>query len=157
VPLSDCTLRGPWSRAQIESFLEDTDIPVRLGVVSPSGWPTVLSLWFLTQDGEIVCATQQGASVIRALEANDRCAFEIAGDTPPYFGVRGRGRARLDLTGSSSVLHALIDRYLGSKDSSLARWLLSRVETEVCIRIDPVNVTSWDYRERMTTDSGGAS
>lgn len=48
------------------------------------------------------------------------------------------------------VLRALIARYYGSEDSELARWLLSRSDAEVAIRIEPIRMSSWDYRKRMT-------
>jgi hypothetical protein len=46
-------------------------------------------------------------------------------------------------------LGELIDRYLGDRDSDLARWLLSRADGEVAIRLRPRWITSWDFSARM--------
>jgi nitroimidazol reductase NimA-like FMN-containing flavoprotein (pyridoxamine 5'-phosphate oxidase superfamily) len=147
--LLDCPITGTWGRDEVTLYLDDTVIPIRLAVTSPTGWPIVLSLWFVREEGQLLCATQQSASVVRALRENERCAFEIARDAPPYHGVRGRGRVTLDTQSAPRVLETLVDRYLPSRDEPLARWLLSRVASEVCIRIDPLRIASWDYRKRM--------
>ncbi len=47
------------------------------------------------------------------------------------------------------VLDSLIRRYLGGTDSSLAQWLLGRIDEEVVLRIRPSWITSWDFSARM--------
>jgi len=48
------------------------------------------------------------------------------------------------------VLEQLADRYLEGRDRRLRQWLLSRVQTEVILRITPRRVTSWDFQRRMS-------
>ncbi len=151
--LRDAAIRGPWSRAEAERWLGEAVIPLRLAVQAPSGWPLVLSLWFVARDGRLLCATQRSAHVVAALEHDPRCAFEVAPDTPPYRGVRGRATVAITPDREGAVLAALCPRYLGSTDGDLARWLLSRAADEVVLELDPRRVTTWDYRERM---AGGA-
>ena len=43
----------------------------------------------------------------------------------------------------------LLARYQGDLESDLARWLLSRVESEVAVSIEPGPLRSWDYSDRM--------
>ncbi len=143
-------MRGPWSAAEIDAFLDDARIPIRLGCTGASGAPVVLSLWFLPRDGALWCATQRDARVVSFLSGDPRCAFEVAADTAPYRGVRGQGRASLDTARGPEVLRGLVDRYLGTEHSPFARWLLSRSENEVAIRIEPERLRSWDFTERMT-------
>jgi len=50
---------------------------------------------------------------------------------------------------SEPVLEKLIERYLISTDSSLAKWLLSHPQLESTIKIVPEWITSWDYSNRM--------
>ena len=57
--------------------------------------------------------------------------------------------ATLISEGAGDVLNQVIDRYLGETNSSLAQWLLSRVDDEVIIRVEPQRFFSWDYRNRM--------
>jgi len=139
---------GPWDRAAVEGFLRSTVIPVRLATRG-STWPLVQSLWFLFDDSALWCCTQRDSVVAKRLRSDPRCAFEIAGDHPPYRGVRGTGEAVLDPGPAADVLERLIGRYLADGESSLATWLRSRVTDEVAIRIGTLTVSSWDYANRM--------
>jgi hypothetical protein len=47
------------------------------------------------------------------------------------------------------VLGELLDRYVGGRDSALARRLLAHADDEVAIRVAPTRLASWDYTERM--------
>ncbi|MEL0112097.1 MAG: hypothetical protein VW835_10235 [Rickettsiales bacterium] len=101
---------GPWSPAEVQSYLEEAVIPIRVSAVSSVGWPSVVSLWFQYDGGLLYCACRRNARVVGLLRQNPRCAFEIAGETPPYFGVRGQGEAEIDGTQGAERLRGLIDR-----------------------------------------------
>ena len=73
-------------------------------------------------------------------------------DTPPYRGVRGQARASVIRGEGGRLLGELIDRYVGARDSRLARRLLTGAADEVTIRITPTRLASWDYTERMRGD-----
>lgn len=135
--------------AQIESHLESARIPLRLACADSSGHPLVLSLWYVWFEEALWCATSPRARVVHRLRREPRCGFEVAGDIPPYRGVRGRGRADLIPERGAEILSALVDRYLGTTDSKFARWLLARGPLEVAIRIEPEQLSSWDFTERM--------
>jgi len=147
--MNTATLSGPWSAARAARFLTEQAIPLRLGCLTASGWPLVVSHWFLYRDGMLWCATQASAKVVGYLRAEPRCSFEVATNDPPYRGVRGQGRAHLEPAAGDAVLRGLIDRYLGSDDSAFATWLLSRAGDEMAIRIEPHRVRSWDFSRRM--------
>lgn len=142
-------LAGPWSRQRIERFFAEQAIPLRIGCRSSRGWPVVASHWYLYRDGALWCATQAGAKVVRHLRADPRCGFEVATNGLPYRGVRGQAQARIVPEAGPQILRELIDRYLGSQQSALAAWLLSRDATEVAIRLEPLRLRSWDYTRRM--------
>jgi hypothetical protein len=154
MPLSSAPRSGPWDTAEITAHLDAARIPLRLATTAPSGWPVVLSLWFVRDGDELLCATQESASIVQALLADGRCAFEVAGDQPPYHGVRGRARVTVVPDENLAVLRALVTRYLGSADGTFARWLLGRTSPEVVLRLDPVELSSWDYRARMAPAAG---
>ena len=139
---------GPWDRSQIQAFLDDTVIPIRIASAGRTS-PLVQSLWFLYDEDALWCASQVDSVLTRRLHADPRCGFEIAGDLPPYRGVRGSGRAELLPERAATVLPRLISRYLGDEPSPLASWLLSRVDSEVAIRISDLRVTSYDFTSRM--------
>ena len=138
-----------WDQQQINRFLADAVIPIRLACIDRDGDPLVCSLWYLYADDALWCATQQTANVIALLEANPRCGFEVAPETMPYRGVRGQGKVALSAELGPGTLLRLLDRYLGTRDSGFATWLIARSSTEVAIRIEPTWMTSWDFSKRM--------
>ncbi len=141
---------------EIARYLTDIHIPLRLACVTTAGWPLVLSLWFLYEDGHLYCATPETATTVALLRAEPRCGFEVAADTPPYCGVRGRAEATILPERGDEVLGRLLRRYLGGLDSPLARRLRERETPEVALQLRPVSVTTWDFRGRMR-DSVGES
>ena len=149
-------LRGPWSDEEVRAYLEAAVIPMRIGVESVSGWPLVLSLWFVVDGQELLGATRPDSTLVRCLERRPRCAFEVAADAPPYCGVRGRARVELDRTAGSTTLDRLLVRYLGSTETPLGERLRARADDEVCLRLAPVSLVSWDYGRRMASSVGGS-
>lgn len=134
---------------EYKEYLEKTRIPLRLSCRTESGWPVGLSLWYLYEDGRLYCATQRSTKVVSYLENDPRCAFEIAGDLPPYCGVRGPARGVIDDQIGVEVLEKLLHRYVGGLDNTLARKLLAKSETEVALVIEAVQVFSWNFTPRM--------
>jgi hypothetical protein len=141
--------KGPWSENEIERFIQETRVPLRLACNGASGHPVIASLWFLPRDGTMWCATQRTASVVSHLRRDRCCAFEVAPETAPYRGVRGQALAELHDERGEEILRLLIDRYLEDPNSRLARWLLSRARQDTAIAIEPLTLLSWDFRERM--------
>lgn len=133
----------------IAAYLDAVRIPLRLACDTHSGWPFVLSLWFLHEDGRLLCATNASARVVSYLRREPRCAFEVASDDPPYCGVRGQARAEIVPQRGEEVLRRLLARYLGGEDSALAQRLLARRHEEVAIVLSPVNLFTWNFSRRM--------
>ena len=138
-----------WDQQSIDAFLRSTVIPVRLACSDAEGVPLICSLWYLYDNEVIWCATQQSAAIVRLIEDQRQCGFEIAPEAMPYRGVRGQGKVTLLSDEGEAVLLRLIDRYLGKRDSDFAQWLVRRAETEVAIKIQPDWFTSWDFSRRM--------
>ena len=148
------TIRGPWSPEQIAVFLDQAVIPMRIGGDTGSGAPLVLSVGFLPEGPELLGATRPTSTLVRCLERQPVCGFEIAGDSPPYRGVRGRAVVELDQTSGAATLDRLLTRYLGGIENPLgARWR-AHADDEVCLRLRPVSFTSWDYSGRMASSLG---
>ncbi len=139
------------ANVSLERYLTETRIPLRLSCISDSGWPVVLSLWYLFEDGSLYCATPKQARVVKYLMKEPRCAFEVASDQPPYCGVRGRALATIDQERGGEILERLLKRYLSNTDNSLAQQLLSRSQPEVAIRLEPVSSHTWNFSDRMAT------
>ena len=133
----------------VGKFLSDFGGPLRIATNTESGFPVICSLWYQHQDELLLCATQRDSLLVQHLERDSRCAFELSVNEAPYYGLRGRGVAEISSDGAEDLLEALASRYLGDEDTPFRAWLRSRVETEVCIRISPTWITTWDYRQRM--------
>lgn len=141
-------ISGKWKLKTIESYLKDSVIPLRLSVITPSGYPLVVSMWFVYEEQVIWCAAQKDSALVSHLTKNCNCGFEVAPNEPPYMGVRGKGKVEIADKGIEK-LEALIDRYLDENNKGLAEWLLSRSSNEVAIKIRPECLYSWDYSGRM--------
>lgn len=142
-----------WNTGQIEQFLKSAILPARISCITFDGYPYVMSLWFLYHAQRLYCSVQKKTSISKWLQKNPLCGFEIAGDNPPYKGVRGRGEVLITGAVINPVLPSLVDKYLGSRTSPLAISLLSREETELTLTIKPSWMTSWDYSKRMVEPS----
>ena len=143
------------SQIQVSDFLKgcgnyEKIIPIRLSCITKNDWPLVLSLWYTIKDGKIYCATQKDAKIVKHLQNNPRCAFEISADSPPYYGWRGRGTVKLKKENADEILLILIKKYLKDPDSSLAKLLLKKRSNEISIEITPEKIYSWDYSKRMS-------
>ncbi|WP_135821312.1 pyridoxamine 5'-phosphate oxidase family protein [Halostella litorea] len=143
------TFTGRWSREEAESFLRETTVPVRLACERPDGSLWMLSLWFRYRGGALWCATASDADVVDYLRRDDRVAFEVSTNDPPYRGVRGEGAATVAGDDDKELLRELLERYLGGTESSLARRLLDDGRDEATVRVDPNRVYSWDFSDRM--------
>jgi len=142
-------LTGVWTEQEIAAFMDAAIIPLRLALLDDTGDPLVLSLWFLPDEGSLWCATNRNARVVRFLERDPRCGFELAADAPPYRGVRGQGLATLHPSAGETILRRLLERYAINLASGLARMLIAKADQEVAIRITPLRLTSWDFSRRM--------
>jgi nitroimidazol reductase NimA-like FMN-containing flavoprotein (pyridoxamine 5'-phosphate oxidase superfamily) len=141
--------QGCWSGEEVASHLDRSLIPLRLAVHDSRGSPWVLSLWFLYENGALWCATNAKAKLISYLQADPQCGFEVAGETPPYKGIRGKGQATLVPERGGEILLRLLERYEIDLASPLAKSLLAKVEQEVAVCITPSRISSWDFSSRM--------
>lgn len=136
---------------EVQEYLETVHIPIRLASKTKTGWPVVVSLWYLYQNGVLYCATQASAKIVQYLQIDERVAFEIAEDRPPYCGVRGQAKASIDREMGKDILEKLLYRYLGNTDNNLAKKLLAKSETEVAIVLEPRRIYTWNFSNRMAS------
>ncbi|PCR89867.1 pyridoxamine 5'-phosphate oxidase family protein [Natrinema ejinorense] len=144
--------RGAWTEDEAEAFLQEATIPIRIATHRPDGSLWVVTLWYRYRNGSLECATGANADIVRFLRHDPEIAFDISTNRIPYRGIRGNGTVDIAPDGKP-VLRDLVERYLGGADSSLAQWLLADDREEVGIRIEPREIYSWDYADRMREDS----
>ncbi|NHN47136.1 pyridoxamine 5'-phosphate oxidase family protein [Halostella sp. JP-L12] len=147
--------RGAWTEGEVEAFLQEVTIPIRIAAHRPDESLWMVALWYRYRDGAFECATGATADVVRYLRNDSGVAFEVSTNDVPYRGVRGNGTAALSPDEGKAVLRDLVERYLGGTDSELGEWLLGDDREEVRIRIEPREVYSWDYSERMGETGDG--
>lgn len=143
------TVKGAWTATTLEEFLMDSTIPIRIATSRGDGSLWLVTLWYRFRNGAFECATWANADVVRFLQNDSEVAFDVSTNKPPYQGVRGNGTASLSQDDNKEVLESLVTRYLGGTDSSLANWLLSDTRDETKIRIQPHELYTWDYSDRM--------
>ncbi|MFU8841400.1 MAG: pyridoxamine 5'-phosphate oxidase family protein [Nitriliruptoraceae bacterium] len=147
---------GPWDRARVAAWLDQARIPVRLAVLAPRG-PLVVSLWFRFDGEALWCATRDTADIVGHIRADPRVGLEVAGDLPPYRGVRGTGRVALRPEAGVATLDTLLTRYLDARNAALAdRLRAGAARGEVALRIAALRLTSWDFSGRMQAQDGDA-
>ena len=124
-------------------------VPLRLACLTNSGWPMIVPLWFKFLNDRFYCATQENAKIISYLKKDNRCAFEISSEIPPYKGIRGQGKSIIKNELGIEILQTVIEKYIPKKDTNLKKYLLERKENEVAIEIIPIKIFYWDYTNRM--------
>lgn len=134
---------------EIDKFISDSKIPIRIAFMKSTNSPSVISLWYVCNNGKIYCATQKTAKIVSYLKKNPACGFEIAADKPPYKGVRGEGTVQILNETGAYVLDLLMDKYLEKKESTLSKLLRDNSKTEVAIEITPQKIFQYDYSKRM--------
>lgn len=148
------THTGVWSDDRLETFLRESTIPMRIATRRPDGSLWMVTLWYRYRDGVFECATGAGADIVRFLRTDPEVAFDVSTNDPPYRGVRGNGTARIAPDADKATLRSLLDRYLRDTESPFAERLLSGDREELQIRIEPDELHSWDYTDRMqSTDT----
>lgn len=142
-------ISGAYTREEVDTFLTETAVPIRLACETPKGRLWMVSLWFRYDEGAIACATARSADLVAYLEHRDHVAFEVSTNEPPYRGVRGNGSVSISEDEGKELLRELLVRYLGGTDSALTRRLLDRSEEEIALELVPETVYGWDFSDRM--------
>jgi hypothetical protein len=138
-----------WDEDQIIKFLENAEIPIRLSFLNKAKEPQICSLWYQYDNGVICCASHKNSFLIKQLKHNTNISFEVSSNEYPYKGIRGKAEIELSMINAENILGKLISKYLGSNNSKLSSWLMSRIDDEYVIKIIPTVVNSWDFSDRM--------
>ena len=139
---------GAWTGAEIERFLAETRVPLRLSFQSKNGL-LIVPIWFEYQANRFLSCSPNDSLLVKALRARPQVAFDVSTNDLPYQGVRGRGTAQCSVTSDKAALERLLHRYVASTDNNLSKWLLNRRGAEALIEVEVGWITSWDFNNRM--------
>jgi len=126
-------------------------IPMRLGMVDGKGWPVVMPVWHVFEDGVFRVAAGRTSHKANVLRANPRAYFTIdtggaSGDTR---GVRGPADVRLvdDVTLAVDVARKGLLKYTGTDKDSYADEILklARDGGMSVIELTPLRFGAFSY------------
>ncbi len=98
--------------------------------------------------GNLLC-NKKTAKIVSYLQNNPKCGFKIAMDKPPYKGTRGTWHVKIIQNQEQEILKILMKKYLGSKESTLSRYLNNNSEAKIALEILPQNIFNYYYSKRM--------
>jgi PPOX class probable F420-dependent enzyme len=81
--------------AEMERFLDEPGHLLRIGTIDEDGYPSVLPIWFIRQDDDIVFTPRGPAVFLADIRRDPRVGLSIDEDPLPYRKVTVRGRARI--------------------------------------------------------------
>lgn len=140
--------QSSWNASEIEKYLLASKDPMRFSVMNKDGFPLICSIWHWYEAGYLYAVSHKNSLLIKTLEENNKCAFDISVNAPPYLGVRGKGIAEIQKD-AGIYLPKLIDKFLGAKYQSLQHFLTGRLGDERLIKIEIQSISSWDFSDRM--------
>ena len=140
------------SEEQLE-LLESERIVV-VASQGPRGWPHVMPLWYVLQDGEVWIYTYAKSQKVRNLERDPRASLLIE-TGHEYAELRGieieaEAEIRRDHEAVFELGKKLTLRYAegeASIDEEAAQALEAQARKRVGIRFEPKRIATWDHRK----------
>jgi nitroimidazol reductase NimA-like FMN-containing flavoprotein (pyridoxamine 5'-phosphate oxidase superfamily) len=146
-------LAGTMDEKESKDFLENKDLLIHIATVDEKGEPfiTPTNYYFDRVSDKIYITTQKNSKKVNNLRRKNTIYFCIDDPTPPYKGVRGKARVKIneDIDHNLSITKKILMRTLGSLEDPTAKWLLSDTENgnEVVLEISPSYYSTWDYNK----------
>ena len=140
------------SQPEIDEFLANSKILLRLGTVDLKGDPMIHPVWYHYTNGKLYLMTYKNSLKVRNMNRKNAVYFSVdteATPTKPNKGVKGKGTATIvkDAGKSVSISEKIVTKYLGSVDSGLGKGMMDEVRrgSEVLVEISPSYFSTWDY------------
>lgn len=142
----------PLTKSEIDDFLNNSKLNIRLGTVDKNDEPMIHPAWFYYMNEKIYIETSKDSQKVNNIRRKNIVYFTIDGDQMPYKGVRGKGTATI-IEGAEKVLpitEKMMIKYTGSLDNPIANQLMdaARAGFSVAIEITPKYYSTWDYSRR---------
>jgi uncharacterized pyridoxamine 5'-phosphate oxidase family protein len=144
----------PLSEQDIKDFLTTKVLNVHLGTVDESGHANIHPAWFYYDDTKekIYVETGRHSKKMENLTRNDTIYFCIDDPSPPYKGVRGKGKVKVfyDVNFNVLIAQKIHLRYLGNLEHPIAHELDDAIKKgqSVVLEISPKYYSTWDYTKQ---------
>ena len=142
------------TKEDIISFLSHERHNIYLGTLDGKQEPNIHPTWYYynKKNDKIYVETAKNSKKVQNISnANsDTIYFCVDDSTPPYKGVRGKGKTSLlsdSIDFNLGIAEKIMIKYLGSLDNPMARVLLDNVRkgNSLLIEITPLYFSAWDY------------
>jgi len=136
---------------ETQRFLISDVRNIYLGTLDDKSEPNIHPVWFYydNQKNKIYVETAKSSKKIQNLNQKNVIYFCIDDSTPPYKGVRGKGKTKISTDNDFNyfIAEKIMIKYLGNLDHPMASVLLENVRKgqSVLIEISPKYFSTWNY------------
>ncbi len=141
------------SHDEIQQFLANGKIPMRLATIGGDGSPVIYPVWYHYAKDRLYLFSRKNARKMEDIVRNNKVYFSIDTETFPNKGVKGKGTAKMisDPSEGVPVVERMLEKYLGDTKSSCPKAMIesARKGSAVVVEIRPHYYTVWDYSESL--------
>ena len=144
----------PLSEQNIKDFLMTKVLNVHLSTVDENGHANIHPVWYYFDDTKetIYVETGRHSKKMENLTRNDTIYFCIYDPSPPYKGVRGKGKVKVfyDINFNVLIAQKIHLRYLGNLEHPIAHELIDAIKKgqSIVLEISPKYYSTWDYSKQ---------
>jgi general stress protein 26 len=142
-------LGEPMTEEETKNFLanDNNNLLVRIAFMDEKGEPNITPTAYYFNNLSIYIATFKASKKISSLRKNNVIAYCIDDPTPPYKGVRGKGKVKIheDVSHNMSIAKKWLLKTVGNLDHPNAKWLLTEIEKKnrLILEITPSYYSTW--------------
>ncbi len=137
------------NKPEIEGYLANGKLLMRLGTVDGNGDPQIHPVWYHYANDKLYLMTRNGTRKAENIKRKSTLYFSIDTEVMPYRGVKGRGTARIvkETEKVLPIVEKIVTKYLGDTKSGLRKGIVDAASSgsEIVIEIIPSYYSVWDY------------
>jgi nitroimidazol reductase NimA-like FMN-containing flavoprotein (pyridoxamine 5'-phosphate oxidase superfamily) len=145
---------APLTENEISHFLTSSKLNIHIGTLDRQEEPNIHPTWYYfdTTNNRFYIETSKKSRKTENLNAKNVIYYCVDDPTPPYKGVRGKGRVKIyeDINHNIPIAEKIMVRYLGSLEHPMAKSLMNSVRRgdSVIIEVSPRYYSTWDYSKK---------
>ncbi len=140
------------SQPEIDQFLADSKIILRLGTIDAKDDPIIHPVWYHYMNNKLYFMSYRNTLKVRNINRKKTVYFSVdteATPTKPNKGIKGKGTATIvkDFGESVSIAEKIVTKYLGDPNTGLGKGIMDAVRkgSQVLVEITPSYFSTWDY------------